>query len=74
MEQGLFWKANSSSADQEFPNILWNRQVHYRAQKNKRPVPILSQINPVQTPSHFFKDILIFFSHLILGLPSGLFP
>jgi len=25
MEQGLFWKANSSPADQEFPHILWNR-------------------------------------------------
>jgi hypothetical protein len=65
MEQGLFWKANSSSADQEFPHILWNRQVYYRAQNNTPPVPILSQINPVQTPFHFLM------THFNIFLPSN---
>ena len=37
-------------------------------------VPILSQIHPVSTPSHFRRSILILSSHLRLGLPNGLFP
>ena len=74
MEQGLFWKANSSSADQEFPQIWCNLQFHYRAQKDTPPVPILNQINPVQTPSHFLMRYFNIFPHLILDLPNGLFP
>jgi hypothetical protein len=35
-------------------------------------VPILSQIEPVHPTS--LRTILILFTHLRLGLPSGLFP
>ena len=38
------------------------------------PVPILSHINPIHAfPYHFLSHFLLF-SHLQLGLPSGLFP
>jgi hypothetical protein len=50
MKQGPFWEANSFSASQEIPHILWNPKVHYRIQKIPQPVPIQSQIDPVHVP------------------------
>ena len=39
------------------------------------PAPILSQLDPVRTPHPTsWRSILILYSHLPLGLPSGLFP
>jgi len=56
MEQSPSWEANWFSASQEIPHILWNRMVYYRIHKWPPPVPVLSQINPVSTPtSHFLK-------------------
>jgi len=65
MEQSPSWEANRFSDSQEIPRILWKPKVHYRIHKSPPPIAILSNLDPVHTPtSHFLK------MHLIIILPS----
>jgi len=65
----------SWEASQETPCILRNPKVHYRIHKSPPSVPILSQLDPLHAPHHTSRrSILVIYSHLRLGLPSGLFP
>jgi len=74
MEHSSSWEANSHSAYQEIPYLLWNQNVHYCVNKIPWLDTIMSQLNPVYTPIPYcskihFNTIL----HLCVGIPSGLF-
>ena len=56
-------------------SFLWTSKAHPRLQNSLPFVPILNGISPVHAvPTNLFKVHLILFSHLFLGLPSGLYP
>jgi len=56
MERSLSWEANSRSASQEIPRLLWNPEVNYCADKSPPLIPVLSQMHSVHTlPNYFFK-------------------
>ena len=65
MEHSPSWEDNRFSASQEIPRIVWNPKVHYRLYKWPPLVPVLSQLDPVHTPTSQCLKI-----HLNIILPS----
>jgi hypothetical protein len=55
--QSPSWEANSYSASQETPLLLWNPKVHYRLHKSPPLVPVPSEINPDHTFPPYFPKI-----------------
>ena len=65
IKQSPSWEANRFAASQEIPRISRKPKVHYRKHKYPSPAPILSQLDPVCTPTYNFLKI-----HLNIILPS----
>ena len=76
-KKGLLFclEVNWFSVSEKIPRILYNPNVQYRSHKCPPPIPILSQLDPVHTPTSYFLKI---HPNNILpsmpGLPSDLFP
>jgi len=75
MEQSLSWETNQFAASQDIPRILWKPKDHFRINKCPPPVPILSQLDLVHTPtSHFLKIHLNIILPSTAGFPKWSFP
>jgi hypothetical protein len=60
-------EANSSSASQEIPGVLWYPYVNYRIHNSLTLIPILRQCTPFQPVYSYLTSILVSTSHLCLG-------
>jgi len=57
IEHNLSWEANSDSASQEIPRLLWNPKFYYRVHKSPPLMFILSQMHPVHNFPPCFPKI-----------------
>ena len=75
MEQSPSWEANWFGASQEIPRIFGTRRfITVLTSARHLSLSWANSIQSSQPPSTSWRSILIFSSHLRLGLPSGLFP
>jgi hypothetical protein len=63
MDKSPTWEADSHSASQEIPRLLWNPKVHYRVHKSQQLVPVLCEMHPVH---NFSPYVLQIYSNIIL--------
>jgi hypothetical protein len=69
------WEANSHSASQEIPRLLWNPKIHYCVHINPQLDSTLSQLNPIYiVHSRYLRSTSIWTSHPRIILWSVLFP
>ena len=66
VEHSPSWEANRFSASQEIQRILWNPKVNYRIHECPPPVPILSQFDPIHTPTPHCLIIIIIIIIIII--------
>jgi len=74
IEQCHSWEVNRPSASQEILHIVWNLKVHYHVLKQSPPALSWARSIHSMPPHHTFWRSILIFSHLCLGLPSGLLP
>jgi hypothetical protein len=71
------WEADTvvRSPSQVIPRILWNPKIDCGIHKSPLFAPTLSHVHPIHTLNSFsLRFVLMLFYHLLLGLPSSLFP
>jgi hypothetical protein len=65
MQQSSYSEADSLSATQQIPRLLWNTKFHYHIHNSPPLVPILRQMNSVHTFPPYFPKV-----HSYISFPS----